>query len=185
MSQVKRLQLIQKTGKTVFSASFLRQTWQLSEANFKITVKRMVDRGLLLRLAKGLYALSEDYSAYELANTLVAPSYVSLNSALFYHGISFQASERIESVANFGYRRRIDDREYVYYKIKKSLLYDTNGLITKNSVTIATIERATVDCFYLRIAPNLDNIDKLNSARLEALVGKYPSWVKKQVKSVL
>lgn len=185
MNQAQRLKLLQNTGKTVFGATFLRQLWEISEENFKVTVKRMVDNSLLLRLSKGVYALSEDYSPYELANTLVTPSYVSFNSALFYHGVSFQAASEISSAANFNYQREIDGRTYVYRKIKKSLLYNTDGLIIKPLLTIATIERAVADCLYIGVTPNLDNFDRLNAARLRAHAQKYPHRVQKQISTLL
>jgi len=138
-----------------------------------------------LRLAKGIYAFSKDYNIYELANTLVVPSYISFNSALFYHGVSFQVSQEIESAANFSYRRKIDNRICVYYKIKKSLFYDTDGVISGGSLAMATVERAVADCFYVQITPNLDNIDKINLARLKLLADKYPLRVQKQIQSIL
>lgn len=185
MSQAHRLKLLQETGKTVFSAKFLKQIWELSDANFKIVVKRMVDEGLLLRLAKGIYAISENYSVYELANTLVTPSYISFNSALFYQGVSFQTAREITSAANFNYQREIDGRVYVYYKIKKSLLYDSEGLIFQKNFTLATTERAILDCLYVGVSPNIDNPDKVNRDRLKILAERYPLRVQKQIKPIL
>ncbi len=184
MNQAQRLKTLQDTGKTVFSAAFLRQMWQLPEDTFRTTVKRMVDGNALVRLSKGVYALSDTYSAYELANTLVTPSYISFNTALAYHGIAFQAGNEIASAANFNYVTEIDGREYAYHKMKQSLLYDTDGLITGAAFTIATPERAVLDCIYREITPNLDNAERISHPRLTALSDTYPARVRQEAEKL-
>ena len=79
MNNAQRLKSLEKTNKNIFQAKLLRGLWQLKENTFRMTIKRMVDQGLLLRLTKGLYALREDYSSYELANTFITPSYISFH----------------------------------------------------------------------------------------------------------
>ena len=185
MNQAQRLRLLQDTGRTVFSAGFLRRQWGMSSSTFAVTVKRMVDSGTLVRLSRGLYALSENYDIYEVANTLVTPSYVTFNSGLVYHGVAFQGVGEIESAANFGYENIIDGRRYMYYKIKQSLLYDTDGLITSGVITVASPERAILDCWYIGVTPDLDNEEKIHRSRLKALASKYPSRVWNEVQEFL
>lgn len=138
-----------------------------------------------MRLSRGVYALTEDYDIFELAATIVSPSYLSFNSALNYHGVAFQVNQVVESAANFSYQKTIDGHNYVYRKIKKSLLCDRDGLITRRSVTVATAERAIADCFYIGLAPNIDNRRSLNPARLKDIGRKYPVWVQKKIDSIL
>jgi len=60
--------------------------------NINAKIAYMVNKGELIRLKKGLYALGEDYqttspNAISLANILYAPSYVSFDYALSYYGL--------------------------------------------------------------------------------------------------
>lgn len=91
MDNAQRLKILSNLGKTVFSLKNLQNLWGSNIHTTKVIAKRMVDKKLITRINRGYYALDEEFNIYELANLIVSPSYVSLNSSLFYHGISFQS----------------------------------------------------------------------------------------------
>lgn len=71
-------------------------------------VKRAVANGLLIRVRRGLYCLSEDLGGqkphpYVLADRIYGPSFISLESALSYHGLIPEGVKVITSVTG---RRR-------------------------------------------------------------------------------
>jgi len=64
-------------------------------------ITRLLKKGLLIRVKKGLYVLGPDfgrpYSPYVLANLIYGPSYVSGHAALAYYGL---IPERVEHVTS-------------------------------------------------------------------------------------
>lgn len=76
----------------VFSHEILESILIDKVSNINAKIAYMVNKGELIRLKKGLYALGEDYQTtsidtISLANMLYAPSYVSFDYALSYYGL--------------------------------------------------------------------------------------------------
>ena len=75
-------------------------------------IRRMLSRGEIVRVKKGLYVFAEPYRRArirreQLANLIYGPSYISLDYALFYHGLIPQRVETVTSVC-VGRTRRFD-----------------------------------------------------------------------------
>ena len=76
----------------VFSHEILESILMDEVSNVNAKIAYMVNKGELIRLKKGLYALGKDYQTtsidtISLANILYAPSYVSFDYALSYYGL--------------------------------------------------------------------------------------------------
>jgi predicted transcriptional regulator of viral defense system len=185
MNNAQRLKILNSTGKTVFSLKNLQDLWGSNPKTTKIIAKRMVDNKLISRIERGYFSLDEEFNIYELANLIISPSYVSLNSALFYHSVSFQARQTVTSVSLLNYERRAAGRVFKYYAMKDSLFFNLEGIHYKNNLAVASPERAILDCFYFNLLPNIDNTDKANLAQLKALSNFYPKTVQMKVRKYL
>lgn len=185
MNNAERLKILTETGRSVFSLKNLQSLWEVNPHSAKIVARRMVEKRLIKRIARGYYALKDEFNIYELANLIISPSYVSLNSSLFYHGISFQVSNIITSVALLNYSKEIEKIIYKYYAMKGSLFFNLEGINYKKNLSMARPERAVLDCFYFGILPNIDNFDKLNINYLKKISIFYPKTVQKKVKKFL
>ncbi len=191
MKTVEAVQVLQRSGKKLFTVSDLRKLLDIENDN---TVYKqagvLVQIGLLQRAMKGVYILSADKpSDFELANSLYHPSYVSLESALSYYGILIQSPRQVTSVTpqltrsvkamgkEFSFAH-LDRKYYSHY-------HKVDGFL------IATPEKAFVDaCFFAalgRASLHLDELllDDLNQKEVKALAGDiaHPA-VKKFVASV-
>jgi predicted transcriptional regulator of viral defense system len=178
MSDAERLKILAATGRTVFASRNLRHLWRLKPDTAKIAAKRMVDRGLLHRVARGYFSLLPDFEPLELANLMVAPSYVSLFSALAYHGVSFQARRTVDSVALLNYRRPAAGLEFRYYAMKPALFFNLEGIRVAKGFALAGPERALLDCLYFGLLPDLDVPEKINPERLSSLAEFYPETIR-------
>lgn len=185
MNSAKRLKTLTETEREVFTASDLRDLWGDKPGTATAAAKRMVEKGLLVKVAKGYYALDEDFSVWELANLIVSPSYVSMDSALFYQGVSFQKTKRVNSVATLNYEREIRGYTFKYYSMKESLFFNLEGLDYEGELSIAYPERALLDCFYFGVLPNIDNEEKINPSYLKRLSSFYPKAVRKKASRFL
>ena len=148
-----RLKILIESKKTVFRAKDLKNLWQENPRNTIIASKRMVAKNLILKLAKGYYAINEEYNIYELANLIISPSYISFNSALFFWGVCFQVSGTMQSVSLLNYQKEVGDRIYKYQAMKKALFFNLEGIDLKNDISVASPERALLDLFYLEFPP--------------------------------
>ena len=75
MNTSQRLKILTESGRTVFTPLDLRLLWHEPELSAKVSAIRMVKNGLIVRIAKGYYALNNRYNSYELANRIMTPSY--------------------------------------------------------------------------------------------------------------
>jgi predicted transcriptional regulator of viral defense system len=176
-----RLKTLIDSKKTVFTLGDLHSFWSKeNKRNVVMTARRMVRRELLLKLGKGYYALNKDYNRYELANTIISPSYVSLHSALLFWGVAFQKEETVYSIALLNYEKELDGTLYSYHAMKKELFFDMRGVIVKDYVSIASSERAILDSFYFGLLVNLDNQEAISRNELLSLSLLYPRSVQKE-----
>jgi len=183
MNNAHRLKALADTGKTVFSVHDMRGLWGAAPSATRIAVSRMETKGLLRRVARGYYSLRMDYDPLELANLVVRPSYVSLQAALFFHGLSSQVRSSVESAALYNYERKIDGRTFRYFAMKESLFFHMEGITASKNVTIARPERAVLDCLYFGLLPGLDRPESLNGRLVEKLAAAYPKTVRNKAEA--
>jgi predicted transcriptional regulator of viral defense system len=168
------------SGRTVFRPQDLRVLWKDKPLTAKISTARMVKQKLILRLAKGYYAIDENYDTRSLANLVISPSYVSFNSALADAGINFQQRNSIDSVSLLSYRREIQGITYAYHSMKKELFFRQEGIITKNNISLACPERAILDSLYFGFMPDIDTPDRLDRKYLIQLSSLFPLTIRKK-----
>ncbi len=185
MNNSERLKSLMESGRTVFTPLDLRMLWRVNVLNAKTSAIRMTQKGLIVRLASGYYALHGRYNRYELANRLVVPSYVSFHAALFYGGINFQVRGEVGSVARRVSKRKVGDTVYAYAAMKEELFFNPEGVVSREGVSIALPERAMLDSFYFGYLPDIDDASKLNKTYLKKLCAFYPGSVQKKAKALL
>jgi predicted transcriptional regulator of viral defense system len=136
-------------------------------------LSRWVKSGNLIQLRRGLYALSERYQKipphpFLIANRLKRASYVSLQSALGYHGLIPEHVPSITSVTT-GRPEKLTNPlgAYIFKHIKKKLFlgYKLIDLGDRQSAFVAVPEKALLDLLYL--TPDSDNLDYFRELRLQ------------------
>ncbi|MCF8380785.1 MAG: hypothetical protein K9H49_14520 [Bacteroidales bacterium] len=165
-----------KDEKTVFR---LRDIALLvGEKDFESLNKKLnyyVRTGKLLNPRKGIYA-KPNYSIEEVACVLYTPSYISLEYVLQKEGVIFQFDSRITSVSYLSRNVDVQDKTYIYRKIKGEIMANTKGISRQISqVNIATAERAFLDLLYLNKNYYFDNLNPLNKTMVYDLLPIYMS----------
>ncbi|MBN1561798.1 hypothetical protein JW998_16225 [candidate division KSB1 bacterium] len=157
----------------------------------KLQVSQWKKNGLLVPLKKNLYVLHKDDrkitpSRIYIANQLVFPSYVSLETALSFYGMipervyavtsvtSKKTNQYTNSFGTFTYKSLQPFRYFGY-----ELLRDENGM----AVFIANKEKALLDFLYFNVpVKDIKNAGFIESFRLENLEeldhGKLVHYVK-------
>jgi len=117
-------------------------------------ISDLLRKGVIIRVKKGLYVLGDDYrrrpfSRELLANLIYGPSYVSLDSALQYHGLIPEHVEAVASVTT-GRSRSFDTPvgRFTYrqiplaaFQVGMSRVEETPG----NAFLVAVAEKALAD----------------------------------------
>ena len=167
---------IYRESRSVFRLNDIAMLMGVSD--FQSLNKRLnyyVHTGKLNNRRKGIYT-KPGYDPEEMACSVFTPSYISLQYVLQKAGIVFQYDSRITSVSYLSRIIEIENREFIYRKIKGSSLLNTKGIIRKNNhVNIASPERAFLDFIYLEKDFHFDNLNPLNKDLINELLTLYQS----------
>lgn len=171
--------------KLYFGYEELARTLGISTDSARVTASRYVKMGLLVRIKRNLYVLRDLWNTaskedkFILANLGQTPSYISLMTALDYHGTTTQMQrEFFESVAVQRTKTiSVDGTVFRYSKVSSKLY---SGFEKNGEFFIATPEKALLDAVYLtsygRYTLDLSSIDaeKINRSAIEKMSRPYP-----------
>lgn len=151
-------------------------------ANANVFLTRALKRGLIGRIARGVYVnefLKERPEIEEVACFLRTPSYISCEWALNRHGLLLQSpvvctvltlSTAVGSSRNLEYGGITIEFSHIASRL-------FTGFETRQGYNLALPEKALLDTIYLRRAiPFHDelNLDVLDKQRLDLLINLYP-----------
>jgi predicted transcriptional regulator of viral defense system len=162
------LRKLAQSGKTIFSLEDLGKIWEIEDEDYlKLVASRLFNRGEIIRVSRGIYALKESCNLYELANKLRKPSYVSLETILQEEGIIFQDyGKTIFSISNNTLTKKANGYDFEYYKIKDEALFNSLGVEMSEKASKAIPERAICDKLYLSSRYYFDNLRNINKEKL-------------------
>lgn len=143
----KLAQLI-KTGKTIFTTTELMDIWDTNRNTVKSTVYRMIKQKNIIRINPGLFALQEKINKFELGCKLVPESYISLFTVLKEKGVIFQEFQKIYLIGNRPQIINANNQTFEYHAIKR-IQNIPDGIKFHDNYSIATLERAMLELFYL------------------------------------
>jgi len=174
-------------GLPCFTTRFLAAGENLSQ--IRLQLNRWVKNGRLIRLNKGLYALSDPYrkvkpEPFAIANALKPPSYVSLQSALSWYGLIPEFTPAVTSVTTA--RPQIIETplgRYEYRHISRELFWGYQQIeLSQNQFSfIAMPAKALLDLLYFTAGGErtefleelrLQNLEKLDKGDLKRFAEK-------------
>lgn len=146
-------EILRKQGLTVFSSEEFRRATGFSAASVKHLLIRYVRRGLVVKLKarRGLYALKGRLPhPWHLANRLLQPSYVSLETALAHYGVIPESVYAVTSVTPKGTRHfEALNLSFLYQQVKKAAYCGYRPLVLQGeTVLVAEPEKAMADTLY-------------------------------------
>ena len=147
--------LIARHGQVVTASQVFDEAgryWDYKQAKNMIT--RLVKNGWLIRIKRGMYAISDlasrgylTLSPYVVANLLVSESYVSFESALQHYGMFDQMTRKIVSVALKMYKSTVLNQvEYRFVTTQPRYYFGWQDVrVGEQTARIATPEKALID----------------------------------------
>lgn len=151
MSATRALARLRDLGKPVVTTADAALVLGTTLSAASRTLSRLADSGLAQRIRHGLWTLDGDLDPLRLPEYLTAPlpSYVSLQSALFLHGMISQIPQIIY-VASLAPTRRVKTRlgTFSIHRIAPRF-FGGYARIAPSGAWLATPEKALLDTLYL------------------------------------
>ena len=157
---------LERLNKPFYSIADLEKITGLPRKSLYVTLRRLVDRGILERIGPGVYRLfTSKASAEKIAALLYMPNYLSFEFLLSRYGvlnlvpytITFATTRKTKRITLLG-------RDIEYRQIKKGLFW---GYEIKGGIYVAKPEKAFLDLVYIasKGIASLD-LDELDTKKL-------------------
>lgn len=147
-------------GEVLFHAGDVANMWHISDRNtLHKTLSRYVESGLLFRIHKGFYSLTEpkNLAPYLLAvKALHGFAYISCESILYEHGIINQKPLEVTVVSAVSKRYEAAHIRCRSRKLAQSFLHNSAGIISEKGIRIASVPRAVADMLYFNPSAYFD-----------------------------
>jgi len=171
-----KLLLLNKTNKKIFSTQDLGVIWEETNRRKLLEgIKYYLRTNQIYQISRGIYSL-EKYSSkdieenielsFKIAQKISPNSYISLYTAMKYHGLIFQYYNDIYSIGKRNIKREIFNVEFIYKIMKDDIFRNTVGIKDRAGYRIASKERSFCDSLYLFPNIGVDNIDILDKERV-------------------
>ena len=175
-----------KSGRAVFSIQQLANLICKPKAVATVYSLRLVKKGLAKRLLRGKITFVED--DYVIASQLFEPSYVSLASALLFHGLITQIPSKVECATPKN-SKTFAGLGISYHKIPPSLFLGfARHAKGESYVLVADAEKAAIDMVYLNMMPKSllsDIAGKLDRNKMEEYVRRFRGRGAKKLRRLL
>lgn len=160
---------------SVFNFSDLENIFSLSNTQIlKNKIHFLKKKGILLSPRKGIYVLRDKpVNSFELANKIYSPSYISFFSALYHHKMIFQYPQEVYLAYKKTQTLDLWAFKIQLKTLKKTVLLNPSGIINNGLYSIASPERAFLDTLYLYGETHFDNLDMINTQKLDQLIPIY------------
>ncbi len=169
------LETLRKRKTPVFTTTEIARAYGTTRASAAVYIKRMLDRGLIFRVAKGIYSLENDSILY--ASYVIQNSYISFNSALYLHGIIDQIPGKISVAVPKRMKKAVEGVEFVTMP-KKAMFGFKKTEYKGYFIWLAEPEKALADIAYKYGKPNYD-AGKIDEKKLAAYLERMSMRSKK------
>ncbi len=160
MSVIKNLSLYKIRDMAIDSGISVFDTDQFSSLINKnknisiVYMNRLIKSNLAIKLMNGKISFSDDL--FVIASQLVNNSYISMNSALEFHNISYQVTKNIECVSTIN-SFKFNELGITYHKIKPELFFGYKRYNKASGyIFAANPDKAVVDGLYYNIFSKYD-----------------------------
>lgn len=157
---------IAKLNQTVFRAKDLANLWQIKKPNtLYTTIKRYIQKGLFFRIYKGFYAIKPLNQINPLLlgiKALHKPAYISTETILSQAGIIQQNINCITLISSVSKKFSIGQYHYYCRRLQDKFLHQNIGIIKKDNINTATVNRAIADMLYFNSKTYFDAAKLIN-----------------------
>ncbi len=151
MNQIEALQRLRKLAAPVVETRDVAALLQVSTSNATTILRRLARKGMIAHLSRGRWLMNEKIDRLALPELISAPypAYISLQSALFHHGLIEQIPSVIYAVTPARPRRLRTPMGTISFHRMPPELFKGFELSSRSDAKVATPEKALFDLLYL------------------------------------
>lgn len=151
MNQIEALQRLRTLATPVVESRDVAALLQVSTSNATTILRRLARKGMIVHLSRGRWLVNEKIDRLALPELIAAPypAYVSLQSALFHHGLIEQIPSVLYAVTPARPRRLRTPLGTISFHRMPPELFKGFELSSGSDAKIATPEKALFDMLYL------------------------------------
>lgn len=162
----------------LFTTKTLRDMFgDVSQATFFSLLTRLTKQNILQKIERDKYMLAGGHPHdFSIANFLYEPSYISLESALNFHGILSQFPYEIASITpKKPVSKTLHGKTYRYVRIKQTHYW---GYEPMHGFLIAQPEKALLDLLYIQSKGlAIAHVDEMNTSKLDGV--RFAAYAKR------
>ncbi len=179
-----------KYGKVVFTVTELSNISSLDTKSLKVSLSRLVSRGIIQRYTKGRYGMAGAVMIEDLVSSIDPAAYVTGMYALYRHQLITQVPTEISCFTNHRHNRsrvRVTALGRIVFVCVTGSTYSY-----PHGNVVVSPEQAVSDFVYLclkrSVCPSdivtFRNLRRLNLDLLQKYLKKYPATVKREIKKL-
>ncbi len=151
MNQIEALQRLQTLGVPVIESRDAAALLQVATSNATTILRRLASKEMIVHLSRGRWLINKKIDRLALPELISAPypSYISLQSALFHHGLIEQVPSVTYAVTPARPRRLRTPLGTISFHRMPPELFIGFELLSRSDAKIATPEKALFDLLYL------------------------------------
>jgi len=150
MKQLEAIAHLQKLGVPIFTTNDVATLFSISTSHATKLLSRLVQSNILIKLSRGLWGFEEKIDPMILPGYLTAPfpSYISLQTALYYYGVISQIPSVIYAVS-IGKTKKVTTPvgTVSIHHIDPDFFFGFDMI--ENGITMASLEKSLIDALYL------------------------------------
>ena len=166
-----KLSLLLKSGRILLHTQDLALLWGIQNRhNLRITISRYIKRGILFKIFKGLYSTTpiDQIDRHQLGPILVHRfCYLSCEPILEEYGVINHKVFPLIYVSSVSKRIELNGSFYVYKQMKAEFLLNPEGVILKDGLYKASLERAVADIQYFNMNVYYDSPSLIDWERVK------------------
>ena len=168
-----RINELLKLDRKIYHSNDLSILWNITNKNtLYTTIKRYVQKGVLLPIYKGLYSTVpiSQLDPLELGKAIIHRyTYLSTESVLAQAGVIAQSTYAYTFVSNLPRKVSVDNLSFLFRQLKDEYLFNPSGILDQNGIYVASTERAAADMLYFNPRYHFDVPTSIDFNRVELI----------------
>jgi len=168
-----RISELIKLDHKIYHTNDLAVLWDIANKNtLYTTIKRYVQKGVLIPIYKGLYSTVpiSQLDPLELGKAIIHRyTYLTTESVLVQAGVIAQATYAYTFVSDLAKKVTVGSMLFLFRQLKDEYLYNPTGIVNQNGIFLATTERAAADMLYYNPKYHFDIPESIDFEKVKSI----------------
>ena len=168
-----RISELIRLDRKIYHSNDLAILWGIANKNtLYTTIKRYVQKGVLIPIYKGLYSTVPlpQLNPLELGKAIIHRyTFLTTESVLAQASVIAQTTYRYTFASDLPKKATVGSMSFLFRKLKDDYLHNPIGITNQNGIFIASTERAVADMLYFNPRYHLDVIEAIDWEKVKMI----------------